>query len=99
MPTKTKRVYSELFPRGSLLGTFAFFVNPSMNSFLLAFDLLDKLLTFNPSTRYTAEQSLTHSYLLQYSDPEDEVNRNLNQFSLLSFQLILARMFDSIFIK
>jgi serine/threonine protein kinase len=58
MPSKTKCVFSDLFPRGSPL----------------AFDLLDKLLTFNPSLRYTAEQALTHPYLTQYSDPEDEVN-------------------------
>ncbi|CAF4601733.1 unnamed protein product [Rotaria sp. Silwood2] len=56
MPFKAKRIFSDLFPRGSSL----------------AFDLLDKLLTFNPSLRYTAEQALSHLYLTQYSDPEDE---------------------------
>jgi serine/threonine protein kinase len=35
-------------------------------------DLLDKLLTFNPSLRYTAEEALNHPYLTQYSDPDDE---------------------------
>ncbi|CAF1612805.1 unnamed protein product [Rotaria magnacalcarata] len=56
MQFKAKRTFSDLFPRGSLL----------------AFDLLDKLLTFNPSLRLTAEQTLSHPYLTQYSDPDDE---------------------------
>ena len=49
------------------------------NFFKIAFDLLDKLLTFNPSIRYTAEQSLNHPYLSQYSDPDDEVNSSANE--------------------
>jgi len=56
MPIKTKRVFSEYFPRGTSFG----------------FDLLEKLLTFNPSNRYTTEQALNHPYLSQYSDPDDE---------------------------
>ncbi|CAF3360629.1 unnamed protein product [Rotaria socialis] len=56
MQFKAKRSFSDLFPRGSSL----------------AFDLLDKLLTFNPSLRLTAEQTLSHPYLAQYSDPDDE---------------------------
>lgn len=80
MPVRTKRLFSELFPRGNSLGK-----NQSQNSnfetnfFEIAFDLLDKLLTFNPSIRYTAEQSLNHPYLSQYSDPDDEVNSSANE--------------------
>jgi serine/threonine protein kinase len=70
-----------------------------MNSSPLAFDFLDKLLTFNPSKRYTAEQALSHSYLLQYSDPEDEVNLKLNSIIYFLESIFLAYMFDSIFIE
>lgn len=52
----------------------------------LAWDLLEKLLTFNPQSRSTAEQALSHAYLSQYSDPEDEV-----RFSRHS-----TRRFDSV---
>ena len=48
-----------------------------MTSSFIAFDLLDKLLTFNASLRWTAEQALTHPYLTQYSDPDDEVTNLL----------------------
>lgn len=38
-----------------------------------ALDLLEGLLTFNPSNRLTVEQALRHPYLEQYYDPDDEV--------------------------
>ncbi|XP_031552484.1 mitogen-activated protein kinase 1-like [Actinia tenebrosa] len=37
-----------------------------------ALDLIDKMLTFNPNTRITIEESLAHPYLEQYYDPGDE---------------------------
>lgn len=40
---------------------------------LLALDLLDKMLTFNPHKRIEVEQALAHPYLEQYYDPSDEV--------------------------
>ena len=40
---------------------------------LLALDLLDKMLTFNPNKRITVEEALAHPYLDQYYDPADEV--------------------------
>ena len=42
--------------------------------FILALDLLEKLLKFDPATRITVEQALAHSYLAAYHDEEDEVN-------------------------
>jgi serine/threonine protein kinase len=39
----------------------------------LAFDLLDKMLTFNPDKRCTAEQALNHPYLEDIRDSEAEV--------------------------
>ena len=41
---------------------------------VVALDLLDKLLTFNPNKRITVEQALAHPYLEQYYDPSDEVS-------------------------
>ena len=40
---------------------------------VVALDLLDKMLTFNPHKRISVEQALAHPYLEQYYDPEDEV--------------------------
>nr|CAB3263634.1 ERK1/2 mitogen-activated protein kinase 1 [Phallusia mammillata] len=37
-----------------------------------ALDLLDKMLTFNPSKRINVEDALAHPYLEQYYDPADE---------------------------
>lgn len=37
-----------------------------------ALDLLEKMLTFNPHSRITVEDALSHPYLDQYYDPADE---------------------------
>jgi len=37
-----------------------------------ALDLLEKMLTFNPNRRITVEEALSHPYLRQYYDPDDE---------------------------
>lgn len=42
--------------------------------FLVALDLLDKMLTFNPHKRIEVEEALAHPYLEQYYDPTDEVS-------------------------
>lgn len=67
---------------------FAYFyirTNKLINYFYLAFELLEKLLTFDPSLRYTAEQALSHPYLTQYSDPEDEVKKLIYVKKILLF--------------
>lgn len=38
----------------------------------LAIDLLEKLLTFNPTKRITVDNALNHPYLKLYHDPDDE---------------------------
>ncbi|KAM4809210.1 mitogen-activated protein kinase 4 [Rhinophrynus dorsalis] len=43
---------------------------PEVN--LEAIDFLEKILTFNPMDRLTAEAALQHSYMTPYSCPEDE---------------------------
>ncbi|MGH0180469.1 UNVERIFIED_CONTAM: hypothetical protein FKN15_003701 [Acipenser sinensis] len=40
---------------------------------ILALDMLDRMLTFNPIKRITVEEALAHPYLEQYYDPTDEV--------------------------
>ena len=99
MPIKVKRVFSELFPRGSSLGKSSNEEKKTRKFFRLAFDLLEKLLTFNPSIRYTAEQALSHPYLSQYSDPEDEVRKISSIGSIIFQDRFLARLFHSIFIE
>lgn len=38
-----------------------------------AIDLLERMLTFNPDRRITAENALAHPYFAEYHDPADEV--------------------------
>lgn len=38
----------------------------------LAMDFLEKILTFNPMDRLTAEEALAHPYMADYSFPLDE---------------------------
>lgn len=39
---------------------------------------MEKMLTFNPNKRITVEQALSHPYLRQYYDPDDEVTHKSN---------------------
>lgn len=41
-----------------------------------ALDLLQRLLTFNPRHRYTAEEALEHPYLKDFHDLEEEIEYN-----------------------
>lgn len=40
--------------------------------FTVALDFLEKILTFNPMDRLTAEEALAHPYMSDYSFPLDE---------------------------
>lgn len=41
------------------------------------------MLTFNPNKRITVEEALSHVYLRQYYDPDDEVNLDFFKFFFL----------------
>jgi serine/threonine protein kinase len=41
--------------------------------YIIALDLLEHLLTFDPAQRMTVEEALEHSYLAVWHDPNDEV--------------------------
>ncbi|SAL97737.1 hypothetical protein [Absidia glauca] len=56
LPFKKRIPFARLFPNA----------NP------LAIDLLERLLTFNPTKRFTVEEALKHPYLEPYHDPDDE---------------------------
>ncbi|CAG8465505.1 5725_t:CDS:2 [Paraglomus occultum] len=56
MPFKKRIPFAQLFPNA----------NP------LALDLLEKMLTFNPSNRITVEEALNHPYMEPFHDPSDE---------------------------
>ncbi|KAG1077974.1 hypothetical protein G6F42_024500 [Rhizopus arrhizus] len=58
LPFKKRIPFARLFPNA----------NP------MAVDLLEKLLTFNPTKRTTVEEALKHPYLEPYHDPDDEVS-------------------------
>jgi serine/threonine protein kinase len=60
LPFKEKKKWEDLFPDA----------NP------LALDLLDKLLTFNPDKRITAEEALKHEYFSEMFDEEDLLKLN-----------------------
>jgi serine/threonine protein kinase len=44
--------------------------------FIIALDLLERLLVWNPEQRITAETALSHPYLNLYHDPTDEPTAN-----------------------
>jgi len=43
-----------------------------LSLFSLALDLLEKMLVFDPRTRISAAEALSHPYLAPYHDPTDE---------------------------
>lgn len=64
LPYKPKVPWAKLFP----------------NADPRALDLLDKMLTFNPHNRYSVEEALSHPYLEQYYEPDDEVSTTIYFF-------------------
>lgn len=48
------------------------FYSPFPSLSPLAIDFLERILTFNPMDRLTAEAALAHPFLQQYSCPQDE---------------------------
>ena len=43
-----------------------------MLTLVLAIDLLERMLVFDPKKRITATEALAHEYLAPYHDPSDE---------------------------
>ncbi|KAI9141799.1 putative MAK2 protein [Paraphysoderma sedebokerense] len=56
LPFKKKIPFNVLFPKANCM----------------AIDMLEQLLTFNPTKRITVDEALRHPYLEPYHDPEDE---------------------------
>ena len=56
LPQKPKVAWAKLFPKADATGL----------------DMLDRLLSFNPSKRIDVEKALAHAYLSPYYDPQDE---------------------------
>jgi mitogen-activated protein kinase 1/3 len=55
-------------------------------------DLLDKLLSFNPTTRMVVEEALAHPFMAEYYDPNDEpVAKKPFQFEVT--QLLFVGLF------
>ncbi|KAG5458382.1 MAG: hypothetical protein BJ554DRAFT_1396, partial [Olpidium bornovanus] len=73
---KTKKIpFSKLFPKTTPKAPDVFYRFPAGTKFFsdsAALDLLEKLLTFDPSQRLTVEQALAHPYLEAYHDEQDE---------------------------
>lgn len=57
LPKRQRVAWSRLFPRAVSTG---------------ALELLDRLLSFDPSRRITVEEALAHSYMVTWYDPKDE---------------------------
>jgi serine/threonine protein kinase len=56
---------------------------------IIAIDLLEKLLKFDPAQRITVEDALKHGYVESYRDPADEpVHESLFDFSFESLDKI-----------
>ena len=56
MPKVPKSSWANIFPNA----------NPDV------LDILEEMLKFNPNSRITAAQALSHKYVEEYSDPDDE---------------------------
>ncbi|XP_049908116.1 mitogen-activated protein kinase 4 isoform X1 [Epinephelus moara] len=61
---RVKKPFSELLPEVDAQG--------ELRGLRSAVDFLERILTFNPMDRLTAEAALSHPFLQQYSCPEDE---------------------------
>jgi mitogen-activated protein kinase 7 len=64
-----------LYPTASPLGKISVYISSRdvINNTILALDLLEKLLTFDPTSRIAVQDALEHPYLQLFHDPEDEV--------------------------
>ncbi|CAG8468960.1 1489_t:CDS:2 [Paraglomus brasilianum] len=66
--SKRARKYIESLPYNKRVPFAQMFPNANP----LALDLLEKMLTFNPSNRITVEEALRHPYMEPFHDPSDE---------------------------
>ena len=67
LPKREKIPFSRKFQNADPLGS-----NLHSSLLILAIDLLERMLVFNPRARIDARQSLEHEYLHPYHDPTDE---------------------------
>jgi mitogen-activated protein kinase 7 len=58
--------FNHIFPKANPQGTFF------LTILIIALDLLERLLAFDPAQRITVEEALEHPYLSIWHDPNDE---------------------------
>jgi mitogen-activated protein kinase 1/3 len=69
LPFKRRIPFKDMFP----------------NANALALDLLEKMLSFNPTKRINVQEALAHPYLEAYHDPDDEPGSDAIQEGFFDF--------------
>ncbi|RUS13784.1 mitogen-activated protein kinase HOG1 [Endogone sp. FLAS-F59071] len=72
LPKRQKIPFTERFSSADEQVILHHFCQNFLNWDVIAIDLLEKMLVFDPKRRITATEALAHSYLAPYHDPTDE---------------------------
>ncbi|KHJ75748.1 hypothetical protein OESDEN_24636, partial [Oesophagostomum dentatum] len=83
------RSYLKSLPQRAKVDWTAIYPNADPRSL----DLLDKMLTFDPTRRIDVEEALAHPYFVEYYDPNEEVTKHLCKTSVSTSSRSILRMF------